>query len=485
MDVSNSGKLIALKTRIFLNGGFLYKTGCECEFKNQRCEGSTLMQMSKFSRLSSVILVIGLVSGCGSGSAETGSAATDAAADKATDGGGVKTAEAGKTQPASRPAGVVASIDNSNTSGELDGTKSSPENGQKSPFPDDEATQTLREIQQLRISPVPADLAEARKTRRERNERIVDMATKVLRLTMNEEARKPQFHLAVGQLLEARFQMALAGTQDDVDLFYADVQALNERDEKSIAAAEGVYYIARFAHTKAGLMGKSQPVWFETLSRWAREFADRFPEQAPRAASLLFGAARSCELHALASTDKELSTRLLTESRLCYTALAEKFATTDQGQEATASLRRMALAGQTLSQFSGPTLDGGFISSDDFSGKPTVIFFWDSESAEFTADLLPVLAQISADLPSSKLRMVGVALDEDEATLNEYLENHKVPGQQIFFTQAEQRSWNSPLVRFWGIAQSPTVWLIDSQGKVISTSLEAGELEPAVQQILK
>ena len=332
---------------------------------------------------------------------------------------------------------------------------------------------------------MPTALAEARKTRRERNERIVDMATKVLRLTMNEEVRKPQFHLAVGQLLEARFQMALAGTQDDVDLFYADVQALNERDDKSIAAAEGVYYIARFAHTKAGLVGKSQPVWFETLSRWAREFADRFPEQAPRASSLLFGAARSCELQALASTDKDQSTRLLTESRLCYTALAEKFATTDQGQEASASLRRMALAGQTLSQFSGPTLDGGFISSDEFTGKPTVIFFWDSESTEFTADLLPVLAQISTTLPSSKLRMVGVALDEDEATLNDYLENHKVPGQQIFFTPGEQRSWNSPLVRFWGIAQSPTVWLVDSQGKVLSTSLEASELMPAIQKLLK
>ena len=439
------------------------------------------MQMSKFSRLSSVMLLIGIVSGCADGSSEPSSATTlSATADDAVRTADLETPETTLGSPA-----IVASIDNADKSDELDGLKSDSKKGQKSPFPDDEATQTLREIQQLRISPVPTELAEARKIRRERNERIVDMATKVLRLTMNEEARKPQFHLAVGQLLEARFQMALAGTQEDIDLFYADVHALNERDDKSIAAAEGVYYIARFAHTKAGLVGKSQPIWFETFSRWAREFADRFPEQAPRAASLLFGAARSCELQALASSDNELSTRLLTESRLCYSALAEKFATSDQGQEASASLRRMALAGQTLSQFSGPTLDGGFVSSDDFSGIPTVIFFWDSESDEFTTDLLPVLAKISTSLPSSKLRMVGVALDEDEATLNAYLENHKVPGQQIFFTQGEQRSWNSPLVRFWGIAQSPTVWLVDSQGKVISTSLEAVELVPAIQKILK
>lgn len=438
------------------------------------------MRMSKISWLSSLTLVIGIVSGCGTGVNESGSSNGNAS----TTGGVEKTADSGVAERESRPAGMVASIDSPVANAEMDGSGSGPENSGKSAFPDDEATKTLREIQQLRISPVPTDLAEAKKTRRERNERIVAMATKVLRVTMNDEARKPQFHQAVGQLLEARFQMALAGTQDDVDLLYADVQALNERDDKSIAAAEGVYYIARFAHTKAGLLGKSQPVWFETFSRWAREFSDRFPQQTQRAVSLLFGAARSCELQAMATDDAELSTRLLTESRLCYTALAEKFATTDQGQEATASLRRMALTGQSLSQFSGPTLDGGFISSDDFRGKPTVIYFWDSESEEFTADLLPVLDKISAALPSAKLRIVGVALDENEATLNQYLENHKVPGQQIFFTQGEQRSWNSPLVRFWGIAQNPTVWIVDAQGKVISTSVEAAELMLAVQKLV-
>ena len=144
----------------------------------------------------------------------------------------------------------------------------------------------------------------------------------------------------------------------------------------------------------------------------------------------------------------------------------------------------MALAGQTLSQFSGPTLDGGFVSSDDFRGKPTLIYFWDSESEEFTSDLLPALGKISTALPSAKLRIIGVALDENETTLNQYLENHKVPGQQIFFTQGEQRSWNSPLVRFWGIAQNPTIWLVDAQGKVISTSLEPAELLSAIQKLV-
>ena len=171
----------------------------------------------------SAVLLISLVSGCGGGTAEPGTAAADSSS-ATTNGNGEPKASTDLKTADSRPAGVVASIGNSIAATDLDGAKSGLDEAQKSPFPDDEATQTLREIQQLRISPVPADLAEARKIRRERNERIVDMATKILRLTMSEEARLPQFHLAVGQLLEARFQMALAGTQDDVDLLYADVQ---------------------------------------------------------------------------------------------------------------------------------------------------------------------------------------------------------------------------------------------------------------------
>ncbi len=433
------------------------------------------MSRIRIQQFGSTLILAGVLAGCGDGGSE--SVVAIAPTETAT---GSQAAETpGTTEP--KAAGVTASIESP-----VKAAADSEKPAMKSAFPDDEATKTLREIQQLRIAALPTtNIEEARVARRERNERIIDMATQVLRLTMNEESRKPQFHLAIGQLLEARFQMALSGTKEDVDLFYADVQTLNDRDSKSVAAAEGVYYIAKFAHTKAGLMGKTQPVWFETLSRWAREFADRFPEQQQRAVSLLFGAARSCELHSVATEDVELSPRLLTEARLCYTALAEKFPKSDQGQEATASLRRLALPGQVLSQFSGPTADGGMVSADEFPGRPTLIYFWDSESDEFTRDILPLLDKVRSQLTNDRLRMVGVALDEDESTLNTFMESHNVPGQQIFFPNAEQRSWNSPLVRFWGIPTSPSIWLVDAKGKVVSTTIETDDLMAQLKKVVK
>jgi thiol-disulfide isomerase/thioredoxin len=148
-------------------------------------------------------------------------------------------------------------------------------------------------------------------------------------------------------------------------------------------------------------------------------------------------------------------------------------------------LRRLSLAGQQLSQFSGPTADGGFISADEFPGKPTLIYFWESDSQEFSEGLLPVLNKIRSQWPSDQLRIVGVALDEDESSLNSFMEMNEVPGQQIFFPNAQQRSWDSPLIRFWGVARTPSVWLVDANGKVVSTTATTKSTLKELQSILK
>ena len=103
------------------------------------------MQMSGISWLSSVTLALGIVSGCGTGATESGTSTSDALITESV----VTTADSRVAERDTRPAGVVASIDSPVATAEMDGSGSSPENSQKSPFPDDEATKTLREIQQL------------------------------------------------------------------------------------------------------------------------------------------------------------------------------------------------------------------------------------------------------------------------------------------------------------------------------------------------
>jgi hypothetical protein len=65
------------------------------------------------------------------------------------------------------------------------------------------------------------------------------------------------------------------------------------------------------------------------------------------------------------------------------------------------------------------------------------------------------------------------------------MEMNNVPGQQIFFPNAQQRSWDSPLIRFWGVARAPSVWLIDSKGNVVSTTATAKTTLKELQSMLK
>ena len=348
----------------------------------------------------------------------------------------------------------------------------------------DEVTRLLDEMQRLRIAPAPTELDQAKLDRRERNQNIVRMASHALQLTVDHESQQAQFQEAIGHLLEARFQMALSGVKEDVDQLYADVQALNDRDPVSEAAAEGVYYLARFAHTKARLVDHSNLMWLQNFSRWAREFADRFPQQEHRAVSLLFGAGRSCEMHAAVSQDEADAKRLMTEAELCYRTLADNFSETSQGQEAAAVLRRLSLPGRKISQFAGPTLSGNYVDCEDFQDKITVIYFWDSENTEFQQNMLPLLLQAN-ELSSNRLRFVGVNLDEDESLARKSQEHESLPGEQIFFAEEDRRSWNSPLIRFWGVSRCPSVWLVDREGTVSAVDVGASQLVEQMRQLFE
>jgi len=375
----------------------------------------------------------------------------------------------------------------------MDAVDDLPSDGSTVPAPtvaaeSDDVASLLKRMWQLRqqasVRSAARDTASTANLRRQHSLQIVELAADVLSRTLNKPNQQDAFTEAIQQLLEARFHLALTGGSEDVDQLYADVQALNDRDEISVHAAEGIYFLARFAHAKARVLGPQDSAWFENFSRWAREFASRFPEQTDRAVSLLFGAGRSCEVHAQDAASLSQSERLMTEAHMCYVTLTDHFGDTPQAHEAAAVLRRLALPGTRLTQFAGPTLDGGYVNAEDFVDRVTVIYFWDSRNAEFIDELLPLLQQ-AQDVGNDQLRFVGVTLDDDEAQLRAFLSDHSVPGQQVFFPDVEQRSWDSPLVRFWGLSRSPSAWLVDGKGFVRSVDVGPAQLVNQMRLLFK
>lgn len=391
------------------------------------------------------------------------------------DTGTVESTNGGETHPAA--AGVTAEIPASGAKSAIeDGGRVSGAGQQE---PQDPITALLTEMQRLQV-----DAGSGSQTAADANNTIVLKATEVLKLTMQDSDRQQDFQAGVRHLLQARYQLALAGSRDDVDQLYSDVQALNDRDAESPEAAEGIYYLAKFAHTKSRRLRSGKTEWNISFSRWAREFANRFPHQQERALSLLFGAGRSCEMTAATAENSENAALLRAEARLCYVLLTEKWPNEPQGREAVAVLRRLNLPGQKLSQFSGPTLDGAMVSAEQLPGKVTMIYFWDSESHGFTKEWLPLLRKAEAQLPADRVRFIGVNLDEDLEKCQNAVRDLKVPGVQVCFEDEERRGWNSPLVQFWGVSQSPSVWLIDSSGIVAAVDVRREELASRVRPLM-
>lgn len=366
------------------------------------------------------------------------------------------------TEGQERPPGVTVSL---NSSGDSPGQDAEPETALNDPV----VTLTgvdllLQTIRDLRNHKLPDDAAQAAEVDRQRNLKIVEIATEAIQTCVSDQSRQRQMNIAVKELLESRLRLAISGTDTDVAQLYEDARAFYAADESSAAAAEGIYTLARFAHEMARQSGGEDLRWYENFSRWSREFASRFPNQADRAISLLVGAGRSCELYSF-QLDTQDGRRLLTEAKLCFTEVVDRFPDSDAAGEAAATLRRMNLPGQKLTQFAGPTAAGGFFNAEEAAGRVIIIYFWASANREFLEELVPLLHQ-AEKAGGQKIQFVGVGLDSDVNELEACRSENLLPGLQISFSDDNLRGWDNPLVRFWGISRCPSVWIVDAKGVV-------------------
>jgi len=68
--------------------------------------------------------------------------------------------------------------------------------------------------------------------------------------------------------------------------------------------------------------------------------------------------------------------------------------------------------------------------------------------------------------------VIGVSLDESEAELREFIQEHDIPWIQIF----DGKGWESELARYFGINSVPSQWFIDRDGKILSVDIRGEQL---------
>ena len=332
---------------------------------------------------------------------------------------------------------------------------------------------SLNEIKRLKRETLPEtkDLDRLRRLRRDRNLRIIVLATETIRQTHQREGMEAMYSAAVHEMLDARTQNAIQGDQDDVEALYSDVGSLERQHPDSEYSVEGALSLVRLAHAKARQHAGEKPEWLTELSRQARLFANRYPSETARSVPLLFSAGRSCELNGQ-----------LDDAIPCFELLKKDFPDTRQGQQSFAILRRLNLVGKQV-QLEGPTLNGEMISIGDYSNGSTVVYFWSSAEPEFAATAKQ-LTDLETKYAEYGLRFIGVNLDDTRKSLATYLRETRLPGEQIFFADAGQHRWDNPIARYYGVLDIPQIWLIQADGVVFDNNAQR-ELESKTRQLLK
>ena len=341
----------------------------------------------------------------------------------------------------------------------------------------------ILQITQMRLQPyrsagdldAPAsqeDVEEQRTARRQRNLKIIELAEEAIAMTHQNRDKEQIFNIAVHRLMDATYQLAMQGDNDAVDQLYGHAESLYARDPESKAASESAWFVARYSNENAERFADQDIRWVQEFSRQSRAFADKFPQDRQRAVGLLHDSSMTCDYWGLRQ-----------EAIQCYTALQQKFPETPQAARATGPLRRLGLPGKLL-DLGGPTLDGGFLQVTDFKGSPVLIIFWSSQAKPFVTQVSAILATVSKH-EKNGLQVIGVNLDLEEPDLDAFLEQTGIGWRTVFHQDKSRRSWDHPVASYYGVQSIPQFWLVDTAGKVVTTTVQSGNLDAALTDLLQ
>jgi len=336
---------------------------------------------------------------------------------------------------------------------------------------------TLREVAQLKLQPNPQsdDPEKLRAHRKVMNEKIIKLAGNVIEQTHNDMKRERVFEVAVNYMLDARLELAEQGDKEHIRDLYDDAASLWERNKNSKSAADAASKLVDLAYfnAKRSSAGGKDNKWLDEFNTQSIEFAKRFPQDEKRGLHFLYTAARSCELF---GKNKQ--------AIQAYTQIVQSYPATRQAGRAKSVLRRLNLVGQSVAQLGGPTTDSGFLKfGEDLAGSPIVLVFWSMRATPSLEDL-PILQQFEKSYAKQGVQFVGVCLDEELDAIEKFLTKNKITWPQIYFNEPGKKGWNNKIAAYYGI-QDVSIWLIDANCKVVSTSVKVQDLDKQLSPLLK
>jgi thiol-disulfide isomerase/thioredoxin len=145
-------------------------------------------------------------------------------------------------------------------------------------------------------------------------------------------------------------------------------------------------------------------------------------------------------------------------------------------------LRRLKLLGNPI-EIKGDLLSGGEVDWDSYRGKVVLVDFWATWCGPCRAEVPNILAMYDA-YHDKGFEVLGVSLDKTPEAANKYKKEMKLPWDSLFPKNEDERFWNHPLARYYGIGGIPTAILVDKDGKVVHMEARGELLQEQLQRLL-
>jgi len=164
------------------------------------------------------------------------------------------------------------------------------------------------------------------------------------------------------------------------------------------------------------------------------------------------------------------------DAKKWYEMLTKQFRNSPLAAKAAGAMRRLDLEGKVL-ELSGPTLQGDTYNISQAHGKVVVVYYWASWNNQRTVGDFASLANILKPY-GTRAELVCVNLDNTAAEANAFLQRSPAPGVQIF----QPGGLDSPMAAQYGIMVLPNLFLVDKDGKVVSRTVQVGNLEEELKK---
>ena len=114
------------------------------------------------------------------------------------------------------------------------------------------------------------------------------------------------------------------------------------------------------------------------------------------------------------------------------------------------------------------------------STVPVLVDFWATWCPPCRAEV-PSIVKAYKEYKDKGFEILGVSFDQDKAEFEKYIKENEMPWPQYF----DGKGWENEIGPTYGIQSIPTMYLLDGEGKVVTTDLREGKLEEELKKLLK